>query len=224
MHMMGPLAFIVFLAVFAFFLLMVFPAVAGQTRAAKPKRVPREMAAVGQRSLAARQAAQRAGYEGGPDYVNVTDIGLLAYRDVDAPRLVRTGKVLTDTDYLRPFAELWLPHEARGKIRFELVDAEGRLRYADEARYDLGAGRNTLLPGTWLPLRGKSIVPRDWLLRLAAGDLLLAAHRFGWEPAGGGEIKRYMASDGEISPELQQALDAQPVEGISLSELLGHGH
>jgi len=40
--------------------------------------------------------------------------------------------------------------------------------------------------------------------------------------AGGGEIKRYMASDGEISPELQRALDAQPVEGISLSELLGH--
>ena len=85
MHMMGPLAFIVFLAVFAFFLLMVFPAVAGQTRAAKPKRVPREVAAVGQRSLAARQAAQRAGYEGGPDYVNVTDLGLV---DVDEFKLV----------------------------------------------------------------------------------------------------------------------------------------
>lgn len=224
MHMLEPIVFIVFLAVFAVFLLTAFSSAGEQARAARPRRAPRPMAGVGPRSQAAQRAAQRAGYEGGPDYVNVTDIGLLAYRGMDEPRLVRTGKVLTDTDYLRPFAELWLPHEARGKIRFELVDAEGRLRYADEARYDLGAGRNTLLPGTWLPLRGKSSVPGEWTLRLAAGDLLLAAHRFGWEPAGRGEIKRYMASDGEISPELQRALEAQPVEGVSLSELLGQGH
>lgn len=219
MHMMESIAFIAFLAIFVILLLMVFSGAGKQTRAAKPKGVPRQVE-VGQRSLAARQATQRAGYAGGPAFVNVMDIGLLAYQGLDEPRLVRTGKVLSDTDYLRPFAELWLPHEARGTIRFELADAGGRLRYADEARYDLGTGRNTLLPGTWLPLRDKRNQPGEWTLRLSAGDLLLAAHRFGWQPVGGGELQRYMASDGEISPELQRALDAQPLEAISLSDLL----
>ncbi len=163
---------------------------------------------------------QRAGYTRGEGYVDVTDLGLLAYRSAGAPKLVRSGDLLTDTEHLRPFAELWLPYPARGPLRFELVDAAGRLRYADEARYDLEQGRNTLLPGTWLPLRGKTIEPGTWTLRLLAGETLLALHPFGWQDLGGSELQPLIEADGEISPELIEAMRAEARDSVSLDELL----
>jgi hypothetical protein len=171
-------------------------------------------------SMAAREAMRRAGYIGGREFVNLTDVGLLVYRSPDEPKLVRYGDVMTDSTYLRPYAELWLPHPARGQVRFELVDHEGRVRYADEAYYDLARGQNTLLPGTWLPLQGKTIVAEAWTLRISAGSTLLGKHAFDWQPVGGGEIQRYTSSDGEISPSLQQALLAQSSRPISLDDLL----
>lgn len=168
----------------------------------------------------AQQAMARAGYEPGSEYVQVADLGLLAYRHTREPKLVRAGSVLMDTRYLRPFADLVLPYDASGEVRFELIDGAGRLRYADEARYDLVGGRNTVLPGTWLPLEGKPIPPGDWALRVLAGETLLAVHRFGWQPVGGGAIQRYVASDGELSETLQQAVAARQREAVSLSELL----
>ena len=169
---------------------------------------------------AAWEAMARAGYEPSREYVQVADIGLLAYRNSDEPKLVRSGGVLTDTRYLRPFADLVLPYPAGGEVRFELIDHQGRLRYADEAQYEFHGGRNTILPGTWLPLEGETIAPEAWVLRVLAGQTLLAAHRFGWQPVGGGTIQRYVASDGELSETLQQALNARQREAVSLSELL----
>lgn len=169
---------------------------------------------------AAQQAMARAGYEPGSEYVQVIDLGLLAYRHAREPKLVRTGAVLMDTRYLRPFADLALPYDASGEVRFELIDGAGRLRYADEARYDLAGGSNTVLPSTWLPLEGKPIPPGDWSLRVLASDALLAVHRFGWQPVGGGAIQRYVASDGELSETLQKAVSARQREAVSLSDLL----
>ena len=169
---------------------------------------------------AAWEAMARAGYEPSSEYVQVVDIGLLAYRQTNEPKLVRSGGVLMDTRYVRPFADLVLPYAASGDVRFELIDHEGRLRYADEAQYDFHSGRNTVLPGTWLPLEGKAIVPEDWMLRVLAAGTLLAAHRFGWQPVGGGTIQQYVASDGELSDALQQALNARQREAVSLSDLL----
>jgi len=169
---------------------------------------------------AAWEAMARAGYQASSEYVQVTDIGLLAYRLRNEPKIVRNSGVVMDTRYLRPFVELALPYPATGEIRFELVDHEGRLRYADEAQYDFHSGRNTVLPGTWLPLEGKAIVPEDWMLRVLAAGTLLAAHRFGWQPVGGGTIQQYVASDGELSDALQQALNARQREAVSLSDLL----
>ena len=80
---------------------------------------------------------------------------------------------------------------------------------------------NTVVPGTWLPLEGKTIVPEDWNLRVLAGQTLLAVHSFGWQPVGGGAIQKYVSSDGELSEALLQALNARQREAVSLSELLG---
>lgn len=168
---------------------------------------------------AARTAMRRAQYDSGDAYVRVHDIGLLAYREADEPRVIRSSNVWTDTDYLRPFAVLWVPHQARGIVRMEIVDSDGRTRYADEARYDLQPGDNTLLPGTWLPLRGLPLAAGTWSLRMVVDDTVLAEHTFEWQQAGE-SLRQYIEADGEISPELQQALAGQGSQAVSLSQLL----
>ncbi len=220
--MMGAMDGVIFLAFILFFLVLLFAFYTSSGSAAvqdaRARRARRRQQL--QISEAARQAMARAGYEASSDYVQVADLGLLAYRYANEPKLVRGGAVLMDTRYLRPFADLLLPYPASGEVRFELIDGEGRLRYADEAQYDLDGGRNTIVPGTWLPLEGKGISRGEWTLRLLAGDTLLAVHRFGWQPVGGGVIQRYIASDGELSDALQQALAARQRQAVSLSELL----
>jgi hypothetical protein len=238
---MGVILFLAFIVLFLFFLFSLSSVAEGrgsrksarlkwlrpsshsrapQHRAPRPARgrsAPRYAAPVEE---AAARAMWRAGYEADGAYVQVTDIGLLSYRHIDEPKLVRMGDVVMDTRFLRPFAEVWLPYDASGNIRFEMFDDQGRRRYADETRYDLKRGKNTLLPGTWLPLEGKAITPHPWALRLLADDTLLAEHSFGWEPVGGGEIQRYVGTDGEISPMLHEALRVHKGEAVSLSELL----
>ncbi|HEX3050254.1 MAG TPA: hypothetical protein VHP83_06320 [Aggregatilineaceae bacterium] len=217
---MAGFVLLLFLILFVGFLFALFSVAEGHTgRLPRPKGQKRGRSAVAG-SPAASMAMRRAGYEAGPDYVQVVDIGLLAYRQTDEPKLVRYNDVFMDTQYLRPFAEVWLPYSASGQVRFELIDAQNRLRYADEAEYDLVRGTNTVLPSTWLPLQGKTIASDDWELRILAGDTLLASHKFGWQPVGGGTIQQYAATDGEISPTLQQALHGKPRRAMSLSELL----
>ncbi len=232
---MGSIVFLVFIILFLMFLFGLFSVAEGQrpsghTRG-RVRSVPRtweqQHSPVRAQSRAdvethtnraARGAMMRAGYTGDDAYVNVTDIGVLAYRG-DEPRLVRYNDVETDTDYLRPFVVLQVPYKARGLVRMELVDHEGRLRYADETRYDLGQGDNTLLPGTWLPLRDAASLQDTWELRVSVAGTLLAAHVFGWQTAVS-ELQRYIEDDGEISPELQQAMQAEPSRAMSLSQLL----
>ena len=217
---MSSIVLVVFLILFIMFLFGLFSIAEGRSNPVSTLTQRARTPQADKHSRAAAIAVRRAGYESGEDYVQVTDIGLLAYRQTDEPRLVRYGGVLLDTHYLRPFVELWLPYEARGQIRFELVDSDGRLRYADEADYDLERGKNTVLPGTWLPLKGKTIDPGEWRLRVLASNTLLGVHVFDWREVGGGRIQRYVSSDGEISPSLQQALQARPSEVMSLSDLL----
>lgn len=217
---MSFMIFVVFVLLFVFLLFGLSNIAEGRRESAGESRRSRRSKHPSQANLAARQAMQRAGYVGGENYVEVLDIGLLTYRHSDEPRLIRYGGVLLDTHFLRPFIELWLPYHSRGMVRFELLDSEGRLRYLDEAEYDLERGENVLLPGTWLPLQGKTIPPGQWRLQVMAGDTPLAAHPFGWEQVGGGELQPYIASDGEISPALQQAIRAKSRGSVSLSDLL----
>ncbi|NDJ78073.1 MAG: hypothetical protein GYB65_17635 [Chloroflexi bacterium] len=215
---MQVIVFLVILVVFIAFLFSLFAVAEGRNR-----RVPgwsRSIVSTPKLTHAAQIAMQRAGYTPGEDFVQATDLGLLAYRSTDEPRLVRYGDVLVDTRYLRPFVELWLPHDARGTVRFEILDEKERLRYADEEKYDLVRGKNTLLPNTWLPLEGKAQNGQRWTLRVLASSTLLAKHTFGWQGVGGGRVQELADDDGELSPELLYAIQNQSGPGISLSELL----
>ncbi len=170
---------------------------------------------------AAQKAMARAGYVGGAQYANVTDVGLLAYRHATAePRVVREQGVLLDTRFLRPFAVLWLPRAARGAVRFEIRDAADQLRYADEARYSLRRGENALVPNAWLPVEGKGHVAERWTLRLLVSGMVLAKHTFGWRQVGTNALQPYIASDGEISPMLWQMVEEEAERQVSLTELL----
>jgi hypothetical protein len=220
MHVMGQLILLVVIA------LVVMWLIRGSVSRA-PGQAIREIGTFGrvrnqvhiERSRVASLATRRARYPGGAEYVNVTDLGLLVYEDNQRVRLVRQDSIPTDAQYLRPFVELWLPHQARGAVRFEIRDRQGRLRYADEARYDLEHGYNTLLPGTWFPLRGEAEAFDTWEYRVLARGMTLAIHRFTWRVAGSA-LRPYLASDGEISPALQAALRTQAAQPVSLSELL----
>ncbi len=220
--MMGGIVFLAFVILFALFIFGAFSNSAPREAPSRDRReVLRDRRPVRRAgsSSVAQKAMNRAGYQSGDAYARVVDLGMLAYRQSDEPRIVRSGAVWTDTEYVRPFVDLWLPHRARGKVRFELVDAAQRLRYADEAGYDLDRGKNTLLPQTWLPIRGRAADGDQWNLRVIAGETLLAVHDFGWQSPGG-EIKQYMVSDGEISPELLHALSDERGKKMSLSDLL----
>ncbi len=222
---MGMMFLVLFIILFVFLLFGLLSVAEGRSNSASTRRGSRQRSNRAQRAAArgnivAQEAMRRAGYEGGGNYVEVTDIGLLAYRQSDEPKMIRHGDVLVDTHFLRPFIELWLPYRSRGTVRFELLDNAARMRYVDEAEYDLEPGENVLLPSTWLPLRGKTIPPGEWRLQVMAGDTLLARHPFGWQQVGGGELQPYIASDGEISPALQQALRGHARQAVSLSDLL----
>jgi hypothetical protein len=217
---MSIIVFVVLITLFIMFLFGLFVIAERQPGSGNPTRSQKRSKRDPQLTPAATEAMRNAGYAGTPDYVQVTDIGLLAYRHSDEPKLVRSGDVMVDTRYLRPFVELWLPYAVSGSVRFELIDSNNRLRYADEEDYDLEHGKNTLLPDTWLPLEGKTVTPGDWALHVLAEDRLLAAHTFGWDPVGGGPIQEYVDSDGEISQELQQLLTTKSRHTVSLSDLL----
>jgi hypothetical protein len=222
---MGMHIFVLLIVLFVLFLFGLMSVAEGRnirptTTRGGQRRTKRKQRSSSRGNTAARDAMQRAGYAGGGEYVEVTDIGLLAYRQSDEPKMVRYGDVLVDTHFLRPFIELWLPYQSRGTVRFELLDGTARVRYVDEADYDLEPGENVLLPSTWLPLHGKTIPTGEWRLQVMAGDTLLARHAFGWQQVGGGELQPYIASDGEISPALQQALRGHARQEVSLADLL----
>ncbi|MBN1679358.1 MAG: hypothetical protein JW966_03650 [Anaerolineae bacterium] len=219
---MDAVIFLVFIVLFVVFLFSLSSVAEGRSRSATTFRPNlRHMSQRGPHiTRAAAVAMRQAGYESGPAYVQITDLGLLTYRNPEEPKLVRYGDVMMDTRFLRPFVELWLPYAATGMVRLEIQDSEKRIRYADEAEYDLEQGKNMVLPNTWLPLEGKSTLSDDWTLRVLSSDTLLAQHRFGWRRVGGGALHRYVANDGEISPELRQAAQASARQAVSLDELL----
>src|SRR5690554_4866619 len=96
---------VIFILVMLLFLAVLFVATSQTTtatvRRASSYRAPR--AASRRLHPVARAAMQKAGYEASDSYVQVTDIGLLAYRNTDEGKIVRQGDVLLDTRYLRPF-------------------------------------------------------------------------------------------------------------------------
>lgn len=199
---------------------------AAQEAAPSPRRAKSDRAApVASRGSRMHRVAARAVRKAGhdPDALAVApvDIGVLAYESREAtPTLYRETRLPEDAAYIRPFMLLRSPRRARGLIRFELLDGQGGVRFVDETEWELKAGETFVYPATWLPTERIEDCSGEWVLRVYAADMLLAVHDFAWWDSGGGELRRYLTGDGEISDDLLEELSGARVERLSLDELL----
>lgn len=167
-------------------------------------------------------AVETAGHD--PETVRVlaTDIGVMAFKGDQEPVIYRTRDVLDDVDYIQPYVQLRLPTKAVGRIRFEVVDADGETLFSREEHHQLERGRNLITPAARIPVHDAQALDGDWELRVSADDMLLAVHRFGWEESASRVVRRHLSEDGEISSELRAAMAENRLQELSLDELLDY--
>ena len=171
-----------------------------------------------QKSLAemCQRATQRANYQGG--FV-LTDIGLLAYRAPQSPKIVRTTPVMTDMRWLRPFVEVRGSSHGKATIVLEIVDNRGRAHFRDEVTARL-RGKTRILTETWLPLERIVLSGGRWSLVVTINGVRVAVHRFEWAAIGSEDILEDVREDGEIGDELRSAVAKGKFRKMSLDELL----
>lgn len=167
----------------------------------------------------AMKAARAAGNN--PDDLAVlpTDIGLIGFVQDREPALFRSSDVPDDVDYVQPFVELRVPVDARGKVRFEIINAQGDSFFVHEDYHDLRRGRNLISPSARMPVHDELETGDSWALRVLADGVLLAHHRFVWEPAPEG-LNRHIREDGEMSSELRAIVAESRLQPMSLDDLL----
>jgi hypothetical protein len=183
------------------------------------EEVPRQT--VNERVYAhALQAVERAGLN--PDQLQVlpVDVGVMAFKDNDAPVVFRTQPVPDDIDYVQPFVQLRLPMKAKGRIKFEVIDSDGQMIFIHEDIYNLERGRNLISPTARLPIHDGHNMLKAWQIRVSADGTALATHRFEWVESTSAVIRRHIAEDGELSNELRATLAENRLGGMSLDELL----
>lgn len=170
----------------------------------------------------ALEAVTRAGLD--PDTVQVlaVDIGVMSFKGKQEPTVHRTWSVPDDVDYVQPFVQLRLPMKSQGRIKFELMDSNGNPVFIHEDQHNLERGRNFITPSARLPIHSEGNFDGKWQLRVSADGVLLAAHRFEFTEAGGGEIQRHIGEDGEINTELRAAMAESRLPKMSLDDLLSY--
>jgi hypothetical protein len=167
-------------------------------------------------------AVEAAGHD--PETVRVlaTDIGVMAFKGDQEPVIYRTRDVLDDVDYIQPYVQLRLPTKAVGRIRFEILDAEGQTLFSREEHHQLERGRNLITPAARIPVHDAQALDGEWELRVSADDMLLAVHHFNWEESASRVVRRHLSEDGEISSELRAAMAENRLQELSLDELLDY--
>ena len=167
-------------------------------------------------------AVEAAGHD--PETVRVlaTDIGVMAFKGDQEPVIYRTRDVLDDVDYIQPYVQLRLPTKAVGRIRFEIVDADGQTLFSREEHHQLERGRNLITPAARIPVHDAQALDGEWELRVSADDMLLAVHHFNWEESASRVVRRHLSEDGEISNELRAAMAENRLQELSLDELLDY--
>lgn len=168
----------------------------------------------------ALRAAERAGLN--PDQMRVlpVDLGFMVFRADQDPEVFRTQPLPDEADYIQPFVQLRLPTRAVGRIKFEIVESDGRTVFVHEDIHELERGRNLITPTARLPIHDAHPMHRDWQLRVSADGLPLAVLGFSWEESGSRLIRKHITADGEISNELRATLAENRLGKLSLDELL----
>jgi hypothetical protein len=170
----------------------------------------------------ALEAVQRAGLN--PDTVQVlaVDIGVMAFKEDGEPTVYRTWTLPDDVDYVQPFVQLRLPSKANGRIKFEVIDAAGKVVFSHEDNHKLERGRNFVSPAARLPIHDSHNLDGRWGLRVSADGMLLAEHRFEFSEATNSAIRRHIGEDGEINTELRAVMAESRLPKMSLDDLLAY--
>ncbi len=167
------------------------------------------------------RAVANAGHQTKDMPVLPVDIGVLAHRGDEPPRLYRTRDVPNDVDYVQPYIQLRIPSRAKGTITFELQDDHGELVFYREEEHKLEQGLNLIVPGRRLPVHDALDMDEgEWTLRVSAEGSLLAVHGFGWREETESIVTGHLTDDGEISTELRAAMAETRLESMSLDDLL----
>lgn len=169
----------------------------------------------------ARDAVLRAGLDPATVPVLPVDLGLMVFTRDELPAVYRSRPVPDDVDYVQPFVQLRLATQATGKVRFEMIDADGQSVFIHEDMYQLNEGMNLVSPSARLPIHDAHAMHREWSMRISADGVLLAEHHFEWTESTEKVIRRHVQVDGELSNEMRQMLEDNRLEKMSLDELLG---
>ena len=165
-------------------------------------------------------SVRRAGLNPNDLHVLPVDIGVMAFNSDNEPVVHRTIPVLDNVDYIQPFVQLRLPTTAVGRIRFELVDGDGEVRFVHENNHNLQRGMNLVTPAARLPIHDALALDNDWLLRVFADGVQIAEHRFHWQESTSKVIRRHMRADGELTSEVKAMMAENRLQELSLDELL----
>lgn len=168
----------------------------------------------------ALDAVRRAGLDPTTLHVLPVDVGVMAFSGDREPVIHRNVPVLDDVDYIQPFVQLRLPTKAIGRIRFEIVDADGDVIFAHENNQQLQKGLNLISPSARLPIHDGLATANDWLLRVSADSVVIAEHRFGWQESASKAIRRHINADGELSNEVRAMMAENRLGKLSLDDLL----
>jgi len=176
----------------------------------------------------ALRAVRAAGHDPNTIKVLPVDMGMIAFQGEDAPSIHRNTSVPDDSDYIQPFAELRVPVDATGKVRFEIYDGSRRQIFVHEDYHELKRGRNLVSPTARLPIHDELATDGNWELRISADNVVLSRHIFQWVDADiapgseddGGGLRDHIREDGEISNELRAMMAESRLGEMSLDELL----
>lgn len=168
----------------------------------------------------ALDSVRRAGLDPSTLHVLPVDIGVMAFSADREPVIHRNIPIVDDVDYIQPFVQLRLPTKAIGRIRFEMIDADGDTVFAHENNQQLQKGLNLISPSARLPIHDQRATANDWLLRVSADGVVIAEHRFGWQESASKAMRRHINADGELSNEIRVMMAENRLGKMSLDDLL----
>ncbi len=172
------------------------------------------------------EAMIRAGYP--PNHANLTvyDVGVLAIDDQRATTAHRADTISETADALQPFIVLHASTAAGGMIRFVMTTPAGDVLYEKTAQVQLKAGETRITAAKLLPVRERPPEGR-LILKVYIESTPIAEILIQWLAPPSDVIKQHLRADGELQPgvddALNQLIDADGIDTISLNELLKRG-
>lgn len=121
--------------------------------------------------------------------LTMLDVGLIALQTVDdGLTMRRTRSISKDDDGVRPFVILHVPHseaERSARVRYEIHDHHGDIKYVYEAKPFLRDGEMNILADHHLPLADNDAIHEggDWDMRVYVDGELFAMHTFTLAPS-----------------------------------------